>query len=98
MVSVEERDVVGYHAKHISVLLSYTQCSLPRFLMSVWFGRMQFSRYFDECPVLNVPGRCFPVNIAHTLEQPDSYAEVRSLVHKSWPVKSAPDITKHIQC
>ncbi|EFJ40817.1 DEAH-box nuclear pre-mRNA splicing factor [Volvox carteri f. nagariensis] len=28
----------------------------------------KFSAYFGNCPVFNVPGRCFPVDIIHTLE------------------------------
>ena len=32
----------------------------------------KFSAYFGDCPVLNVPGRCFPVTIAHALEAPEA--------------------------
>ena len=36
----------------------------------------KFSAYFGACPVFNVPGRCFPVNIIHSLEDHSrDYAE-----------------------
>ena len=28
----------------------------------------KFSAYFDDCPVMSVPGRCFPVEVVHSLE------------------------------
>ncbi len=28
----------------------------------------KFSAYFDHCPVMSVPGRCFPVEVVHSLE------------------------------
>ncbi len=28
----------------------------------------KFSAYFDDCPVMSIPGRCFPVDIVHSLE------------------------------
>lgn len=27
----------------------------------------KFSTYFEECPVMTVPGRCFPVDVVHSL-------------------------------
>ena len=35
----------------------------------------KFSTYFDECPVLHIPGRCFPVSVAYAVEVPVSYQE-----------------------
>ena len=35
----------------------------------------KFSTYFDECPVLHIPGRCFPVSVAYAVEVPASYQE-----------------------
>ena len=35
----------------------------------------KFSSYFDECPVLRIPGRCFPVSVAYAVEVPASYQE-----------------------
>lgn len=34
-------------------------------LMSATLDSEQFSRYFNECPVINVPGRLFDVEIFH---------------------------------
>ena len=28
----------------------------------------KFAKYFDDCPVFNVPGRCHPVDIIHSME------------------------------
>lgn len=33
------------------------------------------SRFFSNCPVLNVPGKLFPVNILYSTEKPISYLE-----------------------
>eukprot|EP00854_Cymbomonas_tetramitiformis_P015401 gene15401-18224_t len=42
----------------------------------ILFGLLkQFSRYFDDCPVFQVPGRCFPVDISYLTEAPMSYIE-----------------------
>ena len=32
-------------------------------LMSATIDENLFSRYFDNCPVLSIPGRCFPVEV-----------------------------------
>lgn len=34
-------------------------------LMSATLNSELFSEYFDKCPVINVPGRMFPVEIIH---------------------------------
>ncbi|EPS72232.1 hypothetical protein M569_02527, partial [Genlisea aurea] len=33
------------------------------------------SKFFSDCPVVNVPGRLFPVEINHCLERPTNYIE-----------------------
>lgn len=33
------------------------------------------SNFFSECPILNVPGKLFPVEILYSAEQPKSYIE-----------------------
>ncbi|RAL39994.1 hypothetical protein DM860_008134 [Cuscuta australis] len=33
------------------------------------------SKFFDDCPVLNVPGQLFPVQIVHSSEKPKNYVE-----------------------
>ncbi|KAI7741710.1 hypothetical protein M8C21_026510 [Ambrosia artemisiifolia] len=33
------------------------------------------SKFFDDCPILNVPGKLFPVEISYSVEQPKSYIE-----------------------
>lgn len=35
----------------------------------------KFSNYFSNCPVFTVPGRTYPVQIAHSTEAPTSYFE-----------------------
>lgn len=35
----------------------------------------KFSKYFSNCPVFAVPGRTYPVQIAHSTEAPSSYFE-----------------------
>lgn len=27
----------------------------------------KFSTYFEDCPVMSIPGRCFPVDVVHSL-------------------------------
>ncbi len=29
----------------------------------------KFSAFFDDCPVMTVPGRCFPVTVVHSAEE-----------------------------
>ena len=31
----------------------------------------KFSNYFRGCPVLTIPGRCFPVQISHLMDAPE---------------------------
>lgn len=35
----------------------------------------KFSEFFNACPVLNIPGKLFPVDILYSLEQPVNYLE-----------------------
>lgn len=35
----------------------------------------KFSQFFNACPVLNIPGKLFPVDILYSLEQPVNYLE-----------------------
>jgi ATP-dependent RNA helicase DHX8/PRP22 len=31
----------------------------------------KFSAYFDDCPVMSIPGRCFPVDVVHSVSDHD---------------------------
>lgn len=59
------------------------------------------SRFFSNCPILNVPGKLFPVEILHSSERPKNYIDAslkaaiskiegtfgfRSLYPKSYPI------------
>eukprot|EP00850_Spirogloea_muscicola_P002320 SM000009S23449 [mRNA] locus=s9:45710:49660:- [translate_table: standard] len=56
-------------------LVSQRQPGLKLVITSATLDGQHFSKFFDGCPVLNVPGRLFPVQILHSLEKPTSYLE-----------------------
>ena len=35
----------------------------------------KFSQFFSGCPVMNIPGKLFPVEILYSTEQPVNYLE-----------------------
>jgi len=37
---------------------------------------VKFSRFFFNCPVFHVPGRCFPVSVSYALKAETHYVEV----------------------
>lgn len=46
------------------------RASLRLVITSATLDGEKFSAFFTECPVLSIPGRCFPVQVRHALETP----------------------------
>jgi len=46
----------------------------------------KFSAYFRDCPVLRVPGRCFPVTLAHALTATPSGTVFQAALDTVWDV------------
>ena len=49
----------------------------------------KFAAYFGNCPVLRVPGRVFPVTVAHALEPPPPGALLSAALDTVWEVHCA---------
>lgn len=52
----------------LKTLVKQRQTPLKLIVTSATLDGEKFSAYFNECPVLHVPGRCYPVEIIHSLE------------------------------
>ena len=44
-------------------------------LMSATLDAGKFSKYFNECPLISIPGKCWPVEIFYTPEPEKDYIE-----------------------
>ena len=53
------------------VLVAVREQPLRLVITSATLDGEKFSAYFAECPVLSIPGRCFPVQVSHLLEVPE---------------------------
>ncbi|XP_047309268.1 probable pre-mRNA-splicing factor ATP-dependent RNA helicase DEAH4 [Impatiens glandulifera] len=56
-------------------LIKLRSSNLKVLITSATLDGEKVSRFFSNCPVLNVPGKLFPVNILYTPEKPLSYLE-----------------------
>nr|KAJ0212315.1 hypothetical protein LSAT_V11C400158240 [Lactuca sativa] len=56
-------------------LIRLRASNLKVLITSATLDGEKVSRFFSDCPVLNVPGKLFPVEILYSAEQPKSYIE-----------------------
>ncbi|KAL8550628.1 hypothetical protein ACS0TY_009159 [Phlomoides rotata] len=56
-------------------LIKLRASNLKVLITSATLDGEKVSRFFSNCPILNVPGKLFPVEIQHISEQPKSYIE-----------------------
>ncbi|PIN24636.1 DEAH-box RNA helicase [Handroanthus impetiginosus] len=56
-------------------LIKLRASNLKVLITSATLDGEKVSRFFSNCPVLNVPGKLFPVEIQHASEKPKSYLE-----------------------
>lgn len=56
-------------------LIKLRESNLKVLITSATLDGEKVSRFFSNCPVLNVPGKLFPVEILHSSERPKSYIE-----------------------
>ncbi|VFQ66788.1 unnamed protein product [Cuscuta campestris] len=56
-------------------LIKLRSSNLRVLVTSATLDGKKVSNFFDDCPVLNVPGQLFPVQIVHSSEKPKNYVE-----------------------
>ncbi|KAF5197860.1 Atp-dependent rna helicase dhx8 [Thalictrum thalictroides] len=56
-------------------LVKIRQTNLKVLITSATLDGGKVSRFFQDCPVLNVPGKLFPVEIFYSSDRPTSYVE-----------------------
>ncbi|KAG8383282.1 hypothetical protein BUALT_Bualt05G0168300 [Buddleja alternifolia] len=56
-------------------LIKLRPSNLKVLITSATLDGEKVSRFFSNCPILNVPGKLFPVEIQHSSEKPKSYLE-----------------------
>ncbi|KAL0447230.1 UNVERIFIED_CONTAM: putative pre-splicing factor ATP-dependent RNA helicase DEAH4 [Sesamum latifolium] len=56
-------------------LIKLRASNLKVLITSATLDGEKVSRFFSNCPILNVPGKLFPVEIQHCSERPKSYLE-----------------------
>ncbi|KAL6566555.1 hypothetical protein OROGR_002170 [Orobanche gracilis] len=56
-------------------LIKFRASDLKILITSATLDGEKVSRFFSDCPILNVPGKLFPVEIQHSSERPKSYIE-----------------------
>lgn len=56
-------------------LIKLRASNLKVLITSATLDGEKVSRFFCNCPILNVPGKLFPVEIQHISERPKSYIE-----------------------
>lgn len=56
-------------------LIKLRASNLKVLITSATLDGEKVSRFFSNCPILNVPGKLFPVEILHSSERPKSYIE-----------------------
>ncbi|XP_019158088.1 PREDICTED: probable pre-mRNA-splicing factor ATP-dependent RNA helicase DEAH4 isoform X1 [Ipomoea nil] len=56
-------------------LIKLRSSNLKVLITSATLDGEKVSRFFFDCPVLNVPGKLFPVEIQHSSEKPKNYVE-----------------------
>ncbi|KAL2495808.1 RNA helicase family protein [Forsythia ovata] len=56
-------------------LIKFRASNLKVLITSATLDGEKVSRFFSNCPILNVPGKLFPVEILHSSERPKSYIE-----------------------
>ncbi|CAH9071151.1 unnamed protein product [Cuscuta europaea] len=56
-------------------LIKLRKSNLKVLVTSATLDGEKVSKFFDDCPVLNVPGQLFPVQILHSPEKPKNYVE-----------------------
>lgn len=56
-------------------LIKLRASNLKVLVTSATLDGEKVSRFFSNCPILNVPGKLFPVEIHHSSERPKSYID-----------------------
>ncbi|KAI6683716.1 hypothetical protein NL676_029629 [Syzygium grande] len=56
-------------------LIKIRSSNLRVLITSATLDGNKVSKFFSDCPVLNVPGKLYPVEIVHSRERPTSYLE-----------------------
>ncbi|KAI3818093.1 hypothetical protein L1987_11896 [Smallanthus sonchifolius] len=56
-------------------LIRLRASNLKVLITSATLDGEKVSKFFSDCPILNVPGKLFPVEISYSTEQPKSYIE-----------------------
>lgn len=56
-------------------LIKMRSSNLKVLITSATLDGEKVSRFFSNCPILNVPGKLFPVEIRYSSERPTSYLE-----------------------
>lgn len=56
-------------------LVNMRNSTLKILITSATLDGEKVSKFFSNCPILNVPGKLFPVEILHSKERPTSYID-----------------------
>ena len=66
-------------------LVKLRASNLKVLITSATLDGEKVSRFFSNCPILNVPGKLFPVEILHSSERPKNYidASLKAAVGKT---------------
>lgn len=56
-------------------LIKFRASNLKVLVTSATLDGEKVSKFFSNCPILNVPGKLFPVEILYSSERPKSYLE-----------------------
>lgn len=56
-------------------LIKFRASNLKVLITSATLDGEKVSKFFSDCPILNVPGKLFPVEILYSSERPKSYLE-----------------------
>ena len=77
-VVIDEAHERSIHTDLLVAMLKQQLSSVPHLKLIVTSATLNteiFLRYFDNCPLVTVPGRTFPVERVYLTERPDDYIE-----------------------
>lgn len=70
-------------------LVNIRSSDLKVLITSATLDGEKVSKFFADCPVLNVPGRLYPVEVLYSRERPSSYLEssLKTALGMAWNFK-----------
>lgn len=70
-------------------LVNIRSSDLKVLITSATLDGEKVSKFFADCPVLNVPGKLYPVEVLYSRERPSSYLEssLKTALGMAWNFK-----------